>query len=71
MGCPVYDWHQGDDPERPVHVVYDEDNAAHGDAAYCGTAPGTLGWVVWIGDVPQDRRCSACYANPRPVRALH
>ena len=62
MACPVYDWHQGDDRGRVVHLVYDEDNAAHMYAAYCRTSPGKHGWVVWIGNVPEPQRCADCYA---------
>ncbi len=62
MASLVYDWHQGDDPDRVVHLVYDEDNAAHMDAAYCRTSPGKLRRVVWIGTFPEPRRCADCYA---------
>jgi hypothetical protein len=62
MACPVYDWHHGDDPDRTVHLVYDEDSADLRAAAYCGRQPGDLGWVVWIGEVPDPRGCAACYA---------
>lgn len=45
---PVYNWHQGDKlGHRPVHRAV--------------LSFGELGWVRWIGDVPESTRCTACY----------
>ena len=52
-----------------MHVVYDEDNAAHRDAAYCGMSPGELGGVIWYGNVLRPsrptRRCAILIAVPK------
>jgi hypothetical protein len=65
MACTVYDWHEGDNPERLVHLVQDQDDAGWRTHAYCGTLPGRQGWVIWIGNVPKSQRCAACYAKLR------
>ena len=28
--------------------------------------PGEFGWVIWRGNVPDDRKCEICFGGPMP-----
>jgi hypothetical protein len=36
-------------------------------AANCGAMPGDAGWVIWQGDLPEERQCEACLSRPVPA----
>jgi hypothetical protein len=65
MDCPVYDLASGRRSRWAVHVVYDEDNAAHRDAAFCGMSPGELGGGDLVPQRPESQPSdsSARYVN--------
>ena len=69
IGCPVYDWDDRDNVDAAVHLVGDETRVNLRVAANCGVLPGTVGWVVWRGDLLDGHCCPICFGRLMPKLA--
>ena len=69
FGCPVYDWDDRDNLGAAIHMVRDESRAGLRVAANCGVLSGTVGWVVWQGDLLDGHCCPICFGRPMPKLA--